>query len=397
MKFTFKHTKLACYGGYMTSAVASNFPPILFIIFQRDLGLSIAALGTLISLNFGVQMIADIVGAKYVDKIGYRVSAVLANSLVALGVILMGILPLFMGEKFLALIIATVTFAVGSGLLEVLVSPIMEAIPSDEKSANMSLLHSFYCWGQLMAIIITTLFISVFGGENWWLLCFIWSIIPITTALLFSNVPINHLPHEKHLSSLAIFKNRQFFVFLILMLSAGVSEIVVSQWSSLFVETTLGLSKTMGDLLGPCMFALLMGIARVIYAKNSAKINLANYIIFCGFLCVLAYLVIGFVPNNYISLAAIGIVGFSVALMWPGVLSLASERFPLGGTAMFAYLAIFGDIGCTAGPSIAAAVAQKFTLNGSPLRAGIAVCVVFPILVVILTFIIKKTRSNVNE
>ncbi len=397
MKLTFKHTKLACYGGYMTSAIASNFPPILFIIFQRDLGLSIGALGTLISLNFGIQMLTDILGAHYVDIVGYRPSVVLANSLVASGMILMGILPVFMPLKFLALIIATVTYAIGSGLLEVLVSPIMEAIPSKEKAANMGFLHSFYCWGQLLSILVTTLFIAIFGGNNWHILCFIWSIIPIATALLFSQVPINQLPHEKNKSSLRIFKNKLFLVFLVLMTASGASEIAVSQWSSLFVETALGVYKTTGDLLGPCMFALFMGISRILYAKLSSKINLSDYIMFCGCLCTFAYLVMVFVPNNYISLASIGVIGFSVAVLWPGVLSLASEKFPLGGTAMFAYLAIFGDIGCTTGPLLTATVSKNFTLFGSPLRAGMSFCVIFPLLVVILTYITKKMRSNINE
>lgn len=394
---TFKHTKLACYASYATSAIASNFPPILFIIFQREYGLSIVALGALISLNFGVQMLSDIFGANYVDKIGYRVCAVFANSLVALGVILMGILPVFMAEKFIALIVATVTYAVGSGLLEVLISPVMEAIPGDEKSADMSFLHSFYCWGQLSAILITTLFVRFFGGNSWWLICFFWALVPVFAATLFFKVPIATLKSENHKSSFSIFKNKIFFIFLLLMTASGASEIVVSQWSSLFVETSLGISKTAGDLLGPCMFALLMGLGRIIYAKFSKKISLSDYILSSGILCVIAYLVMAFVPNNYISLACIGIIGFSVSIMWPGVLSLASEKFPLGGTSMFAYLAIFGDIGCTSGPSIAAYFSDKLSLGGSGLRGGIAVCVVFPILVVILTYIIKKMRSQNYE
>ncbi len=393
MKFTFKHTRLACYGGYMTSAIASNFPPILFIIFQNNYGLSLGALGTLISLNFGVQMLADIIGANYVDKIGYRISAVAANILVASGIILLGILPFLLASKFLALSIGTVTYAIGSGLLEVLVSPIMEAIPSDEKSANMSFLHSFYCWGQLLSILVTTLFVAFFGDKNWWILCFIWALIPITTALLFTGVPIKQLPKDETKSSFHIFKNKLFWAFLILMTVSGASEITISQWSSLFVETALGVSKTMGDLLGPCMFALLMGISRIFYAKLSTKINLSNYIIICAFVCILGYLAMAFDKSNYISLVAVGIIGFSVGVMWPGSLSLASEKFPLGGTAMFGYLAIFGDIGCTSGPAVATALSKYFSLNGSPLRAGLAICTIFPVLVLVLTCIIKKMRS----
>lgn len=394
MQFSFKHTKLACYGGYLTSAVASNFPPVLFIIFQKQFGLSLGALATLISFNFGVQMLSDLVGATFIDKIGYRISSVLANLLVALGVVLMGILPNLLTDSFLGLLIATITYAIGSGFLEVLVSPIMEAIPGDSKASNMSLLHSFYSWGQLLSIFVTTLYVAIFGGKNWWALCFFWAIIPITTALLFSKVPINSLPKEEHKSSLAMFKNKSFLLFLLLMLAAGSSEIAVSQWASLFVETALGVSKTMGDLLGPCMFALLMGIARVVYAKISDNVNLSNYIILCGTLCVISYVLMVFAKNPYISLAAVGIAGFSVGVMWPGLLSLASAKFPLGGTAMFAYLAIFGDIGCTTGPALAGAISENAMLFASPLKAGIATCTIFPILVVLLTIISKRMKVD---
>ncbi|MBQ3181878.1 MAG: MFS transporter [Clostridia bacterium] len=393
MKFTFKHTKLACYTSYATSAIASNFPPVLFIIFQREFGLSLTALGTLISLNFGVQLLADMLGARYVNKIGHRTCAIFANFSVAAGVILMGVLPHTLAEGFLGFAIATITYAFGSGLLEVLISPIVEAIPGDEKAADMSFLHSFYCWGQLSAILVTTLFVYLFGGNNWQIICFFWSVVPIFSALLFCKVPIATLSGDEHKATVSIFKNKMFFVFLLLMTASGASEIVVSQWSSLFAETALGLSKTAGDLFGPCMFALLMGLGRIFYAKYSTKIVLSDYIMLCGSLCVLAYLVMSFVPNNYVSLASIGVIGFSVSVMWPGVLSLASEKFPRGGTAMFAYLAIFGDIGCTLGPGVAAIFSEKLTLGGSALRGGIAVCVIFPSLVVILTYIIKKMRS----
>ena len=395
MKYTYKHTKLACYGGYLTSSMAINFPPVLFIIFQKQFGLSLVLLGTLISVNFAVQMLSDIVGANTVGKkLSYRACAVLANILVGTGVVLLGILPLIMSAKFLSLLIATCIYAVGCGLLEVIVSPIIEAIPEDGKESNMSFLHSFYSWGQLLAISVTTLYLFIFGNKNWYYLCFFWAIIPVSTAILYSKVPIRTLPTEEKKSSISLFKNKMFLLFLLLMLASGASEISVAQWASLFVETALGVSKTAGDLLGPCMFALLMGISRVLYAKISEKVNLSNYIILCGVLCIIAYILMIFVPSNYISLAAIGIVGFSVGVMWPGVLSLASAKFPLGGAAMFAYLAIFGDIGCTFGPSLAAQFSEMFTLYGSPLKAGLAVCIIFPVLVVVLTMILKKMRRN---
>lgn len=397
MRLTFKHTKLACYSSYMSSAVAINFPPILFIFFHKQFGLSLVDLGALISLNFGVQMITDIVGANIIDKkITYRQAAVTANSLVSAGLLLLGILPQLLSAKFIALIIATVVYSIGCGLLEVIISPIVEAIPEEGKASNMAFLHSFYCWGQMVAILFSTILLFVLGNSSWWIISILWAIIPVLAASLFSKVPLNTLPREEKKSSISLFKNKVFIIFLLLMTASGAAEIAIAQWASMFVETALGVSKTTGDLLGPCAFALLMGIARVIYAKYSEKLNLSNYIVFCGILCVISYLVMVFVPNKYIALAAVGVVGFSVGIMWPGTLSLASLKFPLGGTAMFAYLAIFGDIGCTTGPALAAAVSESTSLFGSPLKAGILACVVFPVLVVILTLILKKMRSEKN-
>ena len=397
MIFSFKHTKLACYSSYMSSAVAINFPPILFIFFHKQFDLSLVDLGALISLNFGVQMITDIIGASLIDKkITYRQAAVTANSLVSAGLLLLGILPQIMGAKFLSLIIATIVYSVGCGLLEVIISPIVEAVPEDGKASNMALLHSFYCWGQLVAILFTTILLFILGNSNWWIISILWSIVPVFAGLLFSKVPLNTLPKEDKKSSVSLFKNKTFIIFLLLMTASGAAEIGIAQWASMFVETALGVTKTVGDLLGPCMFALLMGVARVIYAKFSKKLNLSNYIVFCGILCIASYLVMVFVPNKYVALAAVGVVGFSVGIMWPGTLSLASVKFPLGGTAMFAYLAIFGDIGCTTGPALAATISESTALFGSPLKAGILACVVFPVLVVVLTLTLNKMRSESN-
>lgn len=395
MKFTFRHTKFACYCSYMSSAVAINFPPILFIFFHKQFGLSLAELGALISLNFGAQMVTDIVGASIIDKkITYRQAAVSANSLVCAGLLLLGILPLFMNLKFLALIIATVVYSVGCGLLEVIISPITEAIPEDKKASNMALLHSFYCWGQMAAILFSTVLLLILGNRNWWIISIFWAVIPAFSALLFSKVPINTLPKEKKSPSIMLFKNKFFILFLLLMTASGATEIAIAQWASLFVETSLGVEKTIGDLLGPCMFAILMGFSRVIYAKCSQRLNLYNYIIICALICVTGYIITVFSPNQYISLVAIGVIGFSVGIMWPGALSLASSRFPLGGATMFAYLAIFGDIGCTIGPGLTAAVSEKISLFDSPLKAGIAACAVFPLGVLIITLILKKTRKD---
>lgn len=399
MTFTFKHTKFACYCGYIVSAVINNFTPLLFIIFQTDFGITMGQLSFLITLNFGVQMTVDFLGAHFADKIGYKISVVAANIFSAAGLILMGTLP-FLMNPFAGLVIAVVTYAVGSGLLEVLVSPIVEALPTDGKAASMSLLHSFYCWGHVAVVLLTTLYFSIFGTKNWTVICVIWAILPIFTALLYSQVPINSFTNEENKIPIRkLFGMKIFWVFLILMLCSGAAEQGMAQWASLFAESALGVSKTVGDLFGPCMFAITMGISRVVYGKAAAKLNFANYILTCAGLCIASYLLVSLSPNSVLSLIGCALCGFSVGVMWPGVLSLAAGRCPQGGTALFALLALAGDVGCFTGPNTAAAISEKFTIGGSALKAGLLGCVIFPVAMILCTLLLKvmKDRKEKNH
>lgn len=394
MTFTYKHTKFACYCGYIVSAVINNLASLLFIIFQTDFGITMAQLSFLITMNFGVQMVVDFFGAHFADKIGYKTSVVAANIFVAVGLILMGTLP-FLVNPFVGLIASVSTYAVGSGLLEVLVSPIVEALPTDGKAASMSFLHSFYCWGQVAVVLLTTVYFSIFGIKSWRFLCMLWAVLPIFTALLYSKVPINSFTdEEKKIPMRKLFGIKIFWLFLILMLCSGASELAMSQWASLFAESALGVSKSVGDLFGPCMFAIAMGISRVLYGKVASKVNLADYIIICAVICVVSYLLVSLSPNSVLSFLGCTLCGFSVGVMWPGVLSLAAGRCPQGGTALFALLALAGDIGCFTGPNTAAAISEKFVIGGSALKAGLLGCVIFPVIMIVCTLILKVVKDG---
>lgn len=397
MTFTYKHTKLACYATSTCSAVVNNFTPLLFIIFQNKYGLSLTKLSLLISINFGVQMIVDFLGAKYVDKIGYKKSVVAANVFAAAGLASLGILPLCL-SPFVGLSIAVFLYAVGSGLMEVLISPIMEAIPGDQKAASMSFLHSFYCWGQMLTVLVTSLFFVLFGQSRWPVMCLIWAMLPTLTAVLFTRVPIRSFTNEDIKVPLRkLFRIKILWVFLVLMLCSGASEIAMAQWASFFAETSLGVSKTAGDLFGPCMFALTMGLSRVLYGKLASKVRLTPYIALSSVLCIISYVLAAASPSSVLSLAGCALCGFSVGVMWPGVLSLAADRCPEGGTALFALLAMAGDIGCLAGPSLAAQVSERATLFGSPLKAGLLACIIFPIVLCLGTAILKIMKDGKKQ
>ncbi len=394
MKLTYQHTKLACYASYVSSAVVNNFAALLFIIFRRQFGLTMLELSFLITLNFAVQMLVDFLGARYVDRIGYRVSIVAANLFAAAALAALGIFPKFM-PAFSGLSFAVVLYAIGSGLMEVLVSPIVEAIPSNGKAASMSFLHSFYCWGQMLTVLVTTVFFVLFGQENWSVLCVLWAILPTFTALFFTRVPINSFTNEAtKIPMRKLFGMKIFWVFLILMLCSGASELAMAQWASLFAETALGVSKTVGDLFGPCLFAVTMGVSRILYGVIAEKVRLTKYIMLSAVLCVLSYILAAVCKNSALSLLGCALCGFSVGVMWPGVLSLAAARCPEGGTAIFALLAMAGDIGCFAGPGLAAQVAERCVLFGSPLKAGLLACIVFPGVMVLGVNLLKIMKDG---
>jgi len=392
MKLTYKTTMLACFVGYIVQAIVVNFAPLLFVTFQDTYAISFSRIALLVTVNFCVQFLVDLLSAGFVDKIGYRTSIVAAQFLCALGLVLLTVLPGVI-DPFAGILLAMVVYAVGGGIIEVLISPIMESCPTDNKEKAMSMLHSFYCWGHVAVVLISTGFFTLFGIANWRILSCLWAVIPIVNGLLFLRVPIAPLmpAGEKGMRIGQLFKNRVFWGLAIMMVCAGASEQAVSQWSSAFAEKGLGISKTLGDLAGPSTFALCMGSSRWIYGKFGDRLDIHKFMQGSTVLCVTAYLLIALSPWPAVSLVGCALCGFSVGIMWPGTFSKAAVALRTGGTAMFAVLALAGDLGCASGPTLAGVVSGIFQDN---LKVGILTAVVFPVIMLVL--LLKKNKTGVS-
>ncbi len=392
MKNTYQKTIYACFTGYIVQAVVNNFVPLLFLTFEKAYQIPLGQITMLITFNFGVQLLVDLVSAGLVDKIGYRVSVVFAHVFSAAGLLGLTILPDVMPSAFGGLLIAVTLYAIGGGLIEVLISPIMESCPTGNKEKAMSLLHSFYCWGHVGVVLISTLFFKLFGIENWKVLALVWMLIPVVNGIVFMKTPIASLMEEGEsgMSLAELLKEKVFWVLMVMMVCAGASEQAVSQWASTFAEKGLGVSKTAGDLAGPMAFAILMGLARAFYGKFGDKIDLDKFMLGSGGLCIISYLMISLVPSPVLSLLGCGICGLSVGIMWPGSFSKASARLKKGGTAMFALLALGGDLGCSGGPTLVGYVAGLFSED---LKRGILAAVVFPVLLVASILVMKPGRE----
>ena len=390
-KSNFKGTVISCYIGYISQAIVNNFYPLLFILFQEKFGITLSQLSLLITANFGTQLLVDILCSRFADRIGYRRCVVTAHFFCAAGLALLAVLP-FALPPFIGLLVATVTSAVGGGTIEVVVSPIIEACPNDNKAGAMSLLHSFYCWGQMAVVLISTLVFKFAGIGSWRLLVVFWAVIPFVNAFLYMRVPINTLPKEEKGGTRKLLKQKMFWIFMLMMLCAGAAELAMSQWASAFAESGLKVSKALGDLLGPCMFALFMGISRVFYGKFGEKIRLSSFMAISAALCVLSYLIAAFSPVPLIAFMGCALCGFSVGIMWPGTYSLGAKAMPLGGTAMFALFALGGDSGCTLGPALAGQISSAF---GSDIKMGFAFSTAFPLLMFFLALAcIRAEKSN---
>ena len=371
----------------------NNFLPLLFVTFQKTYSIPLTQITLLITLNFGIQLVIDMLSAGFVDKIGYRASAIIAHVCSAAGLVLLTVLPEAFPDPFAGILIAVFIYAIGGGLIEVLISPILEACPTDNKEKAMSLLHSFYCWGHVGVVLISTLFFTLFGIENWKILAVCWAVVPAVNIILFAKAPIYSL-HEEGETGLTLkqlFTRKIFWVMMLMMLCAGASEQAVSQWASTFAEQGLGVSKTIGDLAGPMSFAALMGLSRLLYGKFGDKLDLDKFMRMSCLLCIAAYLCISLVPLPAVGLVGCAVCGFSVGIMWPGTFSKASAAVKGGGTALFAMLALAGDVGCSGGPTLAGFISGCF--NGE-LRAGILAAIVFPVLLLIGIQLAKKLANN---
>lgn len=394
-KTNYKRTITACLTGYVVQAVVNNLAPLLFLTFQNAYHIPLSQITVLITVNFGVQLSVDLLSVFFVDRIGYRASMLAANACCALGLILMSFLPDVLNSPFSGLLTAVTLYAIGGGLLEVVVSPIVEACPTDNKEKTMSMLHSFYCWGQVGVVLLSTVFFRIFGISNWRILTLIWALLPVLNGLAFIRVPINTLiaDGDQGMKLSGLFGCGTFWILMVMMVCAGASELAVSQWASTLAEKGLGVSKAAGDLAGPMFFAALMGLSRAFYGKFGDRVRLDCFMLVSCALCLFSYLLIFFAPHPALGLLGCGLTGLSVGIMWPGTYSRAAASLKRGGTAMFALLALAGDVGCMSGPTIAGFVAGRF---GDNLQTGLLAGAVFPF-VMLLAILLSAQKRPVGK
>lgn len=391
----YRRTLVACYLGFITQAIAANFAPLLFLTFKSTYEIGLEKLA-LIPLTFYLtQFLVDFAATKFVDKIGYRFCVVSSQALSAAGFVLLTVLPDLLPAPFLGILIAVVLYAMGSGLVEVLISPIVEACPFENKDGMMSLLHSFYCWGAVGVVLGSTLFFAVFGIENWKILTLIWAAIPFVNIFNFITCPIERLVDEgESMRPSQLVKLPLFWLLILLMACAGASEAAMAQWASAFTESAMGVSKVVGDLAGPCLFAAFMGTSRILYGKMSKKLDLNKTMLACGILCAICYLTASLSALPILGLAGCALCGFSVGIMWPGTISISSGKCPGGGTAMFAFLALAGDLGATVGPTMVGGIAE---VAGGDLQMGLLIATAFPLILILGLIILdrkfKKKKS----
>lgn len=384
----YKKTLIACYLGFVTQAISANFTPLLFLTFKNAYGIGLEKIALIPMVFYLTQLLIDFAATRFVDKIGYRTCVVSSQVLSAAGLALMAILPELLPVPFIGILIAVVLYAVGSGLIEVLVSPIVEACPFENKEGMMSLLHSFYCWGAVGVILGSTLFFTVFGVENWKILTLIWTVIMLYNAFNFMTCPIERLVEDgEGMRPGQLLRLPLFWLLILLMVCSGASEASMAQWASAFTESAMGVSKTVGDLAGPCLFAMFMGISRVLYGKKSEKLDLIKTMLMCGVLSVICYLTASLSSLPIIGLAGCAFCGISVGIMWPGSISISSQKCPRGGTVMFAFLALAGDLGATISPTIVGCVSN---IAGGNLKLGLLVATVFPLILIFVLLVLNR-------
>ena len=387
----YKKTLIACYLGFVTQAISANFTPLLFLTFKNTYGITLDKIAMIPMVFYLTQLLVDFAATKFADKIGYRTCVVASQVVSAVGLVLMAILPDMLPVPFIGILISVVLYAIGSGLVEVLVSPIVEACPFENKDGVISLLHSFYCWGAMGVILGSTLFFYVVGVEHWKILTFIWALVPLYNTFNFINCPIERLVEDgKSLGVCKLLKTPIFWLIILLMVCSGASEATMAQWASAFTESAIGVSKTVGDLAGPCLFAMFMGIARMLYGKFSEKLDLTKVMLVCGIVCAGCYLLASLSAMPILGLAGCALCGLGVGIMWPGSISISSKHCPRGGTAMFAFLALAGDLGAMVSPAMVGSLSEM--ANGN-LKTGLLVATVFPIVLVFGLLILKNKVS----
>lgn len=398
---TFAGTKIACYTGYLVQGIINNIAPLLFVIFSEKFDITLSRLSLLITINFATQLVVDTLSIKFVDKIGYKPLAIISQGIAFLGLASLGILPNLLKNSYIGIVISIILSAIGSGITEVIISPIVESIPGEKKTAEMSLLHSFYCWGQVTVVLLTTTMIKFFGNDLWYIAPIIWSVFPLINMINFISVPIApNLTSEEKTPFFKMLFSRQFVLLIVIMICSGASEIGMSQWSSYFAEAGLKVSKMTGDLLGPCLFAVLMGSGRMIFGFVGEKINLKTALTCSALLCAFCYLGTCFINNSVISLLTCAITGITVSIMWPASLSLAARLFPKGGGSMYSVLALSGDTGCTLGPWFISFMTIKMSIDaasGEALKTGLGFGALFPILMIIAISMLNISKKYIDK
>ncbi len=391
VKKSYEHTIYAGYLGYITQAIVNNFAPLLFLTFVQDYGLSLEQITLITTINFAVQLTVDLIATKTLDKVGYRRAVIFAHGCATLGLMGMALLPGILGDAYAGLLISVVLYAIGGGIIEVAISPMVEACPTEKKEAAMSLLHSFYCWGQVGVVLVSTIFFTVMGISNWRILAFLWALVPLANCLYFALVPIYSIVSEEERVPLRnLLKRKYFWLLMVVMFCAGASEMSMSQWASAFAEKGLQVSKTVGDLAGPCAFAALMGTARAVYGKYSDKIPLKKMMIASAGLCIACYLLTSIAPNPIVGLIGCAVCGFSVGIFWPGTYSVAAWNLPGAGTAMYALMALAGDLGCSGGPTLVGMVADAAQ---GDLKKGILAATIFPVVIFMGILLLKEKKE----
>ncbi len=389
MRHSYQATLGACFAGYIVQSVINLFAPLLFLTFQSSLGIPLARITLLVTLNFGVQLCVDLLSTKFVDRIGYRLSLMIAHGCAALGLLLLAFLPDLLPDPYVGILISVVLYAIGGGLLEVLVSPIVEACPFDNKAGVMATLHSFYCWGCVLVTLVSTGFFALIGIAHWNILACLWALVPIANLFVYAGAPIPTLvPEGEGMKLGELLRSGVIWLFFLLMVCAGASEQAMSQWASAFAEAGLHVSKTIGDLAGPCMFSLLMGAARAIYGKYSERWDLIPFMLSSSALCIVSYLLATLSPSPLLGLLGCGLCGFSVGILWPGTFSLVSAKCPRGGTAMFALMALGGDLGCSSGPTLVGLVTSAV----GEMKAGLLAAIVFPVVMIAGLLAVRRMK-----
>lgn len=388
-KISYTPTKIASYAGFFVQAIVNNFLPILFIAIQDVYGIGYEKLGRLIMINFLTQLVTDMLTPKIVSVLGYRKTAVMCQGFAALGLSMLSFMPRLLPDAYAGIIVSVMVYAFASGLMEVILSPMIEMLPTENKSGNMSILHSFYCWGQAVTALVTTLFLNSFGYVNWMYIPLIWAAVPLINMFSFFKVPIIEPEPERKSDRLKdLLKSRLFRCFMLMMFCAGASEIAMAEWASMFAQQALGVTKVVGDLAGPCAFAVFMGLGRVLYARFSQTVSFRKAVIAMSLLCVICYLTAAFVRIPVLALLSCAVCGFTVSILWPGTYSAGAREFPRGDAVMFSVFAMCGDLGCCIGPWILGIVADAVNLN-----LGFAVSAVFPAVMLVTALVFLKEKD----